>query len=103
MQRLHQCIHIADKEIEILENRQYAYICNDAKYKEPLSPFALRLLNIDARKVIDNDGEEQYENINRNESTIENATCQQQMQPSPFMRQQKIKNSYNRKKQQEIK
>jgi hypothetical protein len=84
--------YIGDKEVVILKHCQHTYIGHQTHNKESLSSLPFGIFYKDTRYVVNNDGCEQYYNVDRDEVHVKDATCDQQMKPTELMRQQKEQN-----------
>ena len=83
-QRIHH------KKIVILEHCEHTHIGADAHEQKKFSPGALRTVNEYPSEVINDDGEDENENVDRNEEHVEHTARNEQVQPAPFVREKKI-------------
>jgi hypothetical protein len=90
-----ECVH--DKEIVILEYSQHTHIGRNAHQQPHFSSRALRPVYQDAGEIVNDNGEDEDDYVNRNKEHVEHTTGDKQMQPPPFVWQQKIENSDYRK------
>ena len=67
-------INVPNKKIVVLKETKYAYVGYNAHGKPPFSPAACRIFNEYTGYVINNNGEEKNENIDRNEIHVEDTT-----------------------------
>jgi hypothetical protein len=63
----------------------------------------MRLFNPNSCIIINNYRKKKYQNIDWNKETIKNTACQKQVKPTIFMRDSKINECYEWKKQQKLK
>ena len=98
-----QVVDIVYEKIVIFEKRQDADIGDDAHDEEPFALFAPGIFDKDAGDIVDDDGKDQDQDIDRDEVHVEYAAGDKQVQPSPFMGQQKIDQGHYREKDQKLK
>ena len=89
---------IGAAEVQILEDEQHQTGGYDADNETPLLEFGIirPLLDEDARRIVDSDGDEQDKDVFGNEPHVEKAARPQQHQPSVVVRQQIEQNRYYR-------
>jgi hypothetical protein len=74
-------VKIVNEKIVIFKNEEDQAGAHDAKPKISLPGFPGRLFNPDARKIVDEDRDEKYENVIGNKEHVKYATGHQQEQP----------------------
>jgi hypothetical protein len=97
-----QFAQVLVQKVVILKHSQHPYVGYQAYNKEYLSVLSLQLLEVDSRKIINNDGKSQYQYIHREENHVEITTGQQQVYPPKFIRKLKINYCDNDKEKQKL-
>jgi hypothetical protein len=89
---------IGIKKIKIFKDEQHTASGEDANDQIDLLSSPLRFLDENSRSVIDGDGQSQNEDVNRDESHIEDTTCRQQKKPAIPMGNDKIESRHGGEK-----
>jgi hypothetical protein len=95
--------HVLVKEVEIFEHKKHQTSGNNAHNQQHfLFSLFVRLFDINTRYIIDQNGDQQYQNVLWNKEHVKHTTSNQQMQPAEFVGQQIEQDGYNGEKQNEF-
>ena len=103
-QRGTELVEIGGKKVQILENQQHRERTHDADDEKCFLQFVLVGITFhqDTRRIIDDDGDQQDEDVLGHKPHVEHAAGRQQHQPSPLVGQQVEQQHHNGQEDEEF-
>src|SRR5690349_23023989 len=90
MKELAERVEIGGEEVQIFENEQYETSRENADQQRRRPPSSRCPFDVDRRQIVDDDGDEQYQDIDRDEGHVEDAARDQEQHPPIAGRQEEV-------------